>query len=53
MKSLSNLALSVFAYLGSLGRLQWKKHFVHDHFMELSGIHWETMFYSYLYTDSR
>ena len=27
-------------------------HLVHEHFMELSGIHWETMFYPYIYTDS-
>ena len=27
-------------------------HLVHEHFMELSGIHWDNMFYPHIYTDS-
>ena len=29
-----------------------KQHFLQENFMEMSTIHWENMFYPYIYTDS-
>ena len=29
-----------------------KQHFLQENFMEMSEIHWENMFYPYIYTDS-
>ena len=52
MIPLSSLVISVFAYLGPLGWLQREKHLGNINFMEMSDIHWETMFYPYIYSDS-
>ena len=52
MIPLSSLLISVFAYLGPLGWLQRKSTWCNMNFMEMSDIHCETMFYSYIYTDS-
>ena len=52
MKTLSSLVFSMFAFLGLSGRLKWKKPMLKETFMEVSEIHWETMFYPYICTDS-
>ena len=52
MKSLSSLVLSLFAYLGLSGWLKWKKAVLKEAFMEVSEIHWENMFFPYIFTDS-
>ena len=52
MKTLSDLVSSLFAYLGLSGHLKWKKPMLKETFMEVSEIHWENMFYPYIFTDS-
>ena len=52
MIPLSTLDISLFGYLGPLGYLQLKNTWCNINFMEMSGIHWETMFDPYIYTDS-
>ena len=44
MKTLSGLAISIFAYLGLFGQLNWKKQMLKKTFMEMSESHWENMF---------
>ena len=52
MKTLSSLSFFKIYIPSSIRPFTMKHHYLQEKFIELSGIHWENMFYTYIYTDS-
>ena len=52
MKTLSSFSFFNVYIPSPIRSVTMKQHLLQENFMEMSEIHWENMFYPYIYTDS-